>query len=147
MTAVDPTVADTHVGRLTALTERLTERLAAELAAFEAQRPQDVAAGMAETQDLANLYRREAAQARAEPGVIAAATPARRQALKRATEAFDAVLSRHALAVEAARKISEGLVRAIAETVAGERAQGFGYGAGGHAATGDGRAVALNRTA
>ena len=47
------------------LTQALTQRLSAESAAFRAHRAQDVAAGMAETQELANLYRRESAQAKA----------------------------------------------------------------------------------
>ena len=55
-----------HARRLTALTERLTERLAEETRCFEARRPQDVAAGVAETQDMANLYRRETARVKAD---------------------------------------------------------------------------------
>ena len=41
----------------------------------------------------------------------------------------------------------EGLVQTIAQEVAAARAMGTGYGAGGHAMTGDGRAVTFNRTA
>ena len=57
------------------------------------------------------------------------------------------MLAEHAVTVEAARQVSEGLVRTIAAEVAGARAQGVGYGASGQAMQGDGRAVALNRTA
>lgn len=136
-----------RVRQLTTLTGRLTERLAAETAAFEARRPQDVAAGIAETQDLANIYRRESARLKADPRQLSEAPASDRMALIRATEAFEAVLTRHNLAVEAARTVSEGLVQAIAHEVASARAQGAGYGASGRAAASDPRAITLNRTA
>ena len=46
--------ASARVRQLIDLTQALTRRLSDELAAFEAQRPQDVAEGLAETQELAN---------------------------------------------------------------------------------------------
>jgi hypothetical protein len=137
---------DTAQG-LTTLTQRLTERLAIELAAFEARRPQDVANGMAETQDMANRYRREAARVKADPQVLSGADLTARRALIAATEAFEAILARHARAVEAARIVSEGLVQTIAGEVAAARAMGTGYGASGRAPTLDGRAITMNRTA
>lgn len=139
--------ATARVRQLVDLTERLTTRLTEESRAFEARRPQDAAATLAETQDLANAYRRESAQVRANPAALAAAPAAERTALIRATEAFEAVLSRHARAVEAARIVSEGLVRTIAAEVAGQRGSPSAYGASGQANAGDGRAVAFNRTA
>ena len=102
---------------------------------------------MAETRDLANLYRRESAQIKANPEAFAGGGIKERQALIRATEIFEAVLARHVHAVEAARVISEGLVKAIAEEVANARGSPSAYGASGRASAGDGRAVALNRTA
>jgi hypothetical protein len=143
----DAVTAAAHLHRLTDLTLRLTGRLEAETQAFAARRPQDVAAGLAETQDLANLYRRESAQLKMNPGLLSAAPAADRTRLIKATEAFEAVLAIHARTVEAARTISEGLVRTIAQEVAGARAMGTGYGASGRAAAGDGRAVTLNRKA
>jgi hypothetical protein len=143
----DPTTATAHLRRLTALTERLTARLEIETDAYAGRRTQDVAAGLAETQDLANLYRRESAQLKANPGLLSQAPLAERMALIRATETFEAVLAVHGRTVEAARTISEGLVRTIAREVAGARALGVGYGASGAAHSGDSRAVTLNRTA
>jgi hypothetical protein len=139
--------ASARVRQLTDLTKRLTSRLSEESKAFEARRPHDAAATLSETQDLANVYRRESAQLKAHPASIAAAPAADRAALVRATEAFEAVLSRHAYAVEAARVISEGLVRTIAAEVAGQRGSPSAYGASGRANAGDGRAVAFNRQA
>ena len=139
--------ARARVRQLTDLTTRLTARLSDESKAFEARRPQDAAASLADTQDLANLYRRESAQLKAHPASVAAAPVADRDALIRATQAFEAVLSRHAHAVEAARVSSEGLVRTIAAEVAGQRGSPSAYGASGRANAGDGRAVAFNRQA
>lgn len=143
----DATLATERVRALTRLTERLTARLSAEAAAFEAKRPQDIAAGVAETQDLANQYRRESARVKADRALIAPAPAVERAALIAATQAFEAVLSRHARALEAARTVSEGLVRTIAAEVSAQRAKGAGYGAAGQATDGDARAVALNQTA
>jgi hypothetical protein len=139
--------ATARVRQMTDLTERLTACLLEESKAFEARRPQDAAATVAATQELANTYRRESAQIKANPAALAAAPAAHRTALIKATELFEAVLSRHARAVEAARVISEGLVRTIAAEVAGQRGAPSAYGASGRANAGDGRAVALNRTA
>ncbi|MDO9589390.1 MAG: flagellar basal-body protein FlbY [Brevundimonas sp.] len=139
--------ATARVRQLTDLTTRLTDRLSEESRAFEARRPQDVAATLSGTQELANAYRRESAQLKANPASVAAAPAADRMALIRATEAFEAMLSGHARAVEAARIVSEGLVRTIAAEVAGQRGSPSAYGASGKANAGDGRAVAFNRQA
>ncbi|MFA4892636.1 flagellar basal-body protein FlbY [Brevundimonas sp.] len=139
--------ARARVRQLTDLTTRLTARLIDESRAFEARRPQDAAATLAETQQLANVYRRESAQIKADPSAVAAAPAGDRMALVKATEAFEAILSRHARAVEAARIVSEGLVRTIVAEVASQRGSPSAYGASGQANAGDGRAVAFNRTA
>ena len=139
--------ATARVRQLIDLTTRLTDSLGAESKAFESRRPHDVATTLAGTQDLANAYRRESAQLKANPALVAAASAADRTALIRATGAFEAVLSRHARAVEAARIVSEGLVQTIAAEVAGQRGVPSAYGASGKATAGDGRAVAFNRQA
>ena len=129
------------------LTQALTERLAIERDAFRAHRAQDVAAGMAETQELANLYRRESAQAKAAPAFLTVIPADLRDALITATQAFEAVLAEHASTVDAARQVSEGLVRTIAAEVTAARTPASAYAADGRAALGDGRAVAFNRMA
>jgi hypothetical protein len=139
--------ATARVRQLIDLTTRLTARLTEESRIFESHRPQDAAAALAGTQELANAYRRESAQLKASPALISAAPVADRTALIRATEAFEAVLSRHARTVEAARIVSEGLVRTIAAEVTGQRGNPSAYGSSGKAQAGDGRAVALNRQA
>jgi hypothetical protein len=147
LTPSDPAAAVAAARALTALTEQLTHRLETESRAFAEHRPQDVAAGLAQTQELTNRYRRESAQLKATPTALSAAPASERMALIRATERFEAVLGVHARTVEAARIISEGLVQAIAAEVAASRALNGSYGASGRAATGDGRAITLDRTA
>ena len=136
--------ATARVKQMTDLTERLTASLIEESKAFEAHRPQDAAATVAATQELANAYRRESAQLKANPAAIAPAPAAYRTALIKATRIFEDVLARHALAVEAARTISEGLVKTIAAEVASQRGSPSAYGASGRANAGDPRAVAFN---
>ena len=139
--------ATARIRQLLDLTTRLTARLSDESKVFESHRPQDAAAALAGTQDLANSYRRESARLKGEPASVAAASLADKTALIRATEAFEAVLSRHARAVEAARIVSEGLVRTIAAEVSAQRGSPSAYGASGKATAGDDRAVAFNRQA
>jgi hypothetical protein len=140
--AGDPTQ---RVEQLIVLTERLTKFLKAELKAFEARRPQDAAATSAETQRLANLYRHESARIRADPSLIAGAPPALRRRLIEATKVFDAVLARHGRALYAAKTITEGLVRAIAEEVAVQRRRVAAYGPEARQHKADASAITLNR--
>ena len=117
--STDPAAA--RIEQLVALTERLTGLLAVQCRAFEKRRPQDAAAGMEEVSLLANLYRHEAAEIRQNPAILSAAPAPLRARLTRATEAFDAVLARQGRAVAAAKTVTEGLVRAVAEVVAARR--------------------------
>jgi hypothetical protein len=126
--ALSATDATDRVEQLTILTERLTELIALEAQAFEQGRPQDAAAQLDETSRLANVYRHESARVRANPSLVASAPMALRTRLIRATEAFDAVLARQGRALEAAKTVTEGLVRAIADEVASQRAGASGYG-------------------
>ena len=139
--------ATARVRQMIDLTERLTVRLADEAAAFEMRRPQDVAATVGQTQELANAYRRESARIKAAPSELSPAPVEERQRLIIATQTFETILSRHALAVEAARLISEGLVKTIAAEVADQRGSPSAYGASGRANAADGRAVAFNAQA
>jgi hypothetical protein len=146
MTLAAQDAAD-RVEQLIALTERLTEHLAAEVQAFEARRPQDAAARSQETGRLANLYRHESARVKANPSLLAGAPKARKEALIRATQAFEATLARHGRALHAAKTITEGLVRAIAAEVAATRARTANYGPSARTPKGDPSAITLNRRA
>ncbi|MDR6627948.1 flagellar basal body protein [Caulobacter segnis] len=142
--------ADDRVHQLILLTERLTDLIAKEAQAFENRRPHEAAQYIEETAKLANVYRHESMRVRANIALIEAARLELRQHLKRATEAFDAVLARQARAVDAARTVTEGLVRAVAEEIANQRAApATTYGAGGmvNDRPAMGAAITLNRRA
>ena len=141
--------ASDRIEAMIALTERLTASVALDAAAFEQRRPQEAAARLEETSRLANLYRHESSRLRQQPGLIAAATPAQKTRLVRATEGFDAVLARQGRALQAAKTVTDGLVRAIAEEVASQRSSNGGYGAGGltTAPAGAATAITLNKRA
>ena len=136
-----------HVEQLTALTERLTALLAEQTRLFEARRPQDAALVTTQSADLAALYRREAARLRANPRILAGAPQDRRQRLVQATRTFEAVLARHGRSTHAAKTVTEGLIRAVAQEVARRRAPAAGYGRSARALSGDGSAITLNRRA
>lgn len=120
-----------RVEQLIILTERLTELITGQTEAFEDRRPQDAAGLLEETARLANLYRHESTRIRADTRLVQGAPPAARQRLIQATEAFDAVLARQGRAIEAARTVTEGLVKCIADEVAAQRTKGISYGATG----------------
>ena len=140
--------ASDRVEQLTILTERLTELVAAQAQAFEQHRPQEAAELLEETSRLANLYRHESSRVRADPSLVEGAPADARAHLVRATEGFDAVLARQGRALDAARTVTEGLVRCIAEEVAHQRAQTATYGESGAAGAGAGAtAITLNKRA
>lgn len=140
--------ATDRVEQMIILTERLTQLIAATALAFEERRPQDALPYMDETSRLANLYRHESTRVRANPAMVASAPLDQRARLTRATEAFDAVLARQGRSLEAAKTITEGLVRAVAEEVASQRAQGSGYGPGARPTGGSSAtAITLNQRA
>ena len=139
--------ASGRVEQLIVLTERLTEMLAAETRAFAAPRPQDPAPGSAQTIPLAHIYRHESARVRSDPSLVASAPLDKRRRLIAATRTFEAVLARHGRSLKAAKTITEGLVRAIAQEVATQRAGPAAYGPRARAPTGDASAITLNRRA
>src|SRR5579872_3779257 len=126
--ALDAPDAAGRMAQLITLTERLTALITEQVQAFEARRPHDAALHAEETGRLANLYRHESLRIQAQPALLAGAPPELRERLITATRAFDAVLGRHGRAVEAAKTITEGLVRAIAEEIARQRGVVAGYG-------------------
>lgn len=146
LAATDP---NDRVDQLVILTERLTDLIAKEASAFENHRPQEAAQYVEETAKLANLYRHESARVRANIALISSADAALRQRLVRATEAFDSVLARQARALNAARTVTEGLVKAVAEEISNQRAPAAGYGAGARMnnPVASGTAITLNRKA
>ena len=142
-----PSSSAERMQQLILLTERLTGLIAEQLRAFEARRPQDAARNAEETARLANLYRHESLKVKTNPTILDGAPPELKERLIVATRAFDAVLARHGRAVEAAKTITEGLIRAIAEEVHKQRHAVTGYGPKAMQAPRPATPVALNRRA
>lgn len=122
--------ADDYAAQLLVLTERLTERLTGEAEALEAHRPLDIRDSVEETRSLSALYRQESARLKADPARLQGLSPAHKDSLRRATEVFVAISERHARAVEAAKTISEGLMKAVADTLNETRKPSMTYGPG-----------------
>jgi hypothetical protein len=139
--------AEARVDALIQLTERLTDLISAECRAFEAHRPHEAAKTLDETSRLANIYRLESQRVRADKSLVAAAPMAKRVRLVRATEAFDSVLARHGRALYAAKVVTEGIVKAVADEIASKRVTGAGYSAAGGAVKAPATSLTLNRSA
>ena len=136
-----------RVEQLITLTERLTVLLGEETRAYEAHRPHEAAATTAETVRMANLYRHESMRVKKDRSLIEAVPEPLRRRLMEATQTFEAVLARHARAVEAALAVTEGIVRAVAEEIAATRKSATGYGRRGETAPAGSAPLALNQKA
>lgn len=134
--------------QLLLLTERLTGLVAAETEILAAGEPLTAdAAGAAEMRRLANAYRLEMARIRDDRSLIAAAPRPLRQKLQDATATLQARLDVYSSALTAAREITEGLVRVVAEEVQRARKGPAGYDAGGGYAEANTVPVALDQRA
>lgn len=117
--------------QILSLTERLGARLTFETSALEAHRPQDIHDGIEDTRQLSNLYRLETARLKADPTLLSGLSDDLKSQLRTATENFMAVAKRHAIAVEAARTVTEGILQTIATDMSERKAQSASYGPGG----------------
>lgn len=134
--------------QLLALTERLIVILREETALIEARRPLPDGAAAEEKVRLVNAYRLEMARIKAEPALISSAPAPLTASLRRATETLNAALAAHAIALEAVKTLTEGLVQAIAEEITRRQAGAGAYRADGALAGASGPTpVALNQTA
>jgi hypothetical protein len=114
--------------QLLALTERLNERLLFELEALKSNRPRDIYDHVEETRNLSALYRQETQRLKADKSLLDGIGEAEKAALRKATLSFMKTTEAHAHAVEAAKSISEGLLKAIADQVANTHKPQMTYG-------------------
>lgn len=132
--------------QLLLLTRRLTDLVDAESVELAAGRPPPGVDGD-ELRRLANAYRLEMARIREDRTLIAGAPLPLRRSLQSETSALQRRLDGYLLALTAAREITEGLVRVVAEEVQRARAGPAGYGAQGAYAEAAPVPVALDRRA
>ncbi|MDI7774802.1 flagellar basal-body protein FlbY [Asticcacaulis sp. EMRT-3] len=117
--------------QLLALTVRLGERLERETLSLEAHRPQDIAVEVEETRHLSNLYRHESMRIKASPDLLDGMSDAEKTSLRNATELFQTRLKRYEHAVNAARRVTEGIITAVASDINAKRNRSATYGARG----------------
>jgi len=114
------------IERLIALTERLTETLAADIALIESGRARDMQVIAPDMQQLTLLYNREASGV--DIAMTKAAPAALRQNLMAATKRFRETLALHARLLTRVKNASEGLIQAIASDVDKKRNAARPYG-------------------
>lgn len=131
---------------LVRLTGRLADLLDQETALFEARRPHEAVALQDEKTRLATIYRAETARAAKDPSRLAGLDEPLKARLRESTKRFETSLSRNGAAVEALKILTEGLVKALADEAARQRAALAGYGPAPARAGGIG-ALAYDQTA
>ena len=137
-----------RAAQLLLLTERLGVLVVAETQTLAAGQPLAGDGGDgAELRRLANAYRLEMARIRADANLIAPAPRPLRERLQAATEQLQGQLETFNNALSAAREITEGLVRAVAEEVQRARKGPAGYDAQGGYADASTLPVALDQRA
>ncbi len=113
---------------LVLLTTRLTGLVEQEILLITERRPLELARLDEERTRLAAIYAREMAVIRREKGALHAFAPDLRMELTTATERFRSALDKHRLAVERVRRVTEGIVKAIANDIAARHSPPVGYG-------------------
>ncbi|MEA1942587.1 MAG: flagellar basal-body protein FlbY [Pseudomonadota bacterium] len=131
------------------LTQRLTALIQEETRLFKARRPHEAIELQTEKSELANIYRAEVARARQEPTRFSGASEQAKSMLREATKTFHAALDENGHVVSAMKRVTEGVVKAIADEAARQRSAGSSYGPGAaqNKPQSGGFAMAVNRTA
>jgi hypothetical protein len=117
--------------QLSLITERLTAHIVDETRRLQAREAPAAGADSEEKHRLVNTYRLELTRIKQDPSLIAAAPAALHARLRTATLALQEALAAHELELGALRFVTEGLVQAMAEEVARQRAGSRSYGAHG----------------
>ena len=120
--------AQARLERLVILTGRLTELIRREIAIFRAGRPRDAALLADEKATLSGQYSREMAAFKHDQAGLARLTPAQKKTLQTATAAFRATLTELSDVLSRVRRVSEGIIQAIADDLKAHRTNPVGYG-------------------
>lgn len=117
--------------QLEAMTRRLIGMVRQEAEQVAAHRLSAANADWDEKERVVHAWRLEVARIKADPSQLAGLSLARKHSLKESSRALEQALESHALALEASKAVTEGLVRSIAAEVAAVRAAPAGYGRSG----------------
>lgn len=116
-----------RVRDLLGLTRRLAELIGRETDLMAARRTAEAGAVLEEKALAAAAYAREMKEIARDPGLIARAPKPLLADLKRAAAALREVLKTQERRIAQLRRVSEGLIKAIADDVAARRAPAAGY--------------------
>jgi hypothetical protein len=130
--------------QLLALSNRIGNAIAADIAALEGGKFNELATADPEIERLCALYGREVVALKASGG-IKGAPGALLAALKESGARLNSLLKRHGLLVGAMRNASEGIVHAVADEVEKTRTSKAPYGATPKAKRGSPGAIVYNR--
>jgi hypothetical protein len=122
--------ADQRIEQIILLTERLTDCTERECEILRLKRPRDMAPVHEEKSKIAAAYAREIAQLRRDKALAATAQPELTAKLKDTTARFRAALEDLSRHLGRVRRISEGMIRAIADDLQSKDASPVGYGEG-----------------
>lgn len=117
--------------QLLLLTERLAAIVSEDARRIEARQLPLSGPEGEERERLSNAYRLELARIKQDRSLLEGAPPALLELLKSNTKRLHQVLDRHEIALGAVKLVAEGLVQAMAEETARQRAGSRGYGATG----------------
>ena len=127
------------------LTARLSDLVTEEIRLLEAREPHKLSGHEDERTRLSMLYAREMQALKADRDAVRAAGDERLARLRDETAAFNEMLDRHRGLVARMRKVTEGIIRTIADEAAAQRAPVTTYGASGVAAPSGPASIALNK--
>ncbi len=124
--------ANDRARQMITLSDRLSGLLARETELFLARTPQLVAKFSDEKSNLARIYRTEITRIGRDPSLLADADTQIKTDLRAATVKFNQALDANHSATNAIAKITEGMVKSVANEVASKRTAQSGYGANGN---------------
>jgi hypothetical protein len=128
------------------LTRRLSALVEREITLLQTRQPHRLAEHEEERTRLSLLYAREMQAMRADPAAARALDKRRIEQLKEDTAAFNAALDRHKRLVARMRRVTEGIIKSIADEAVRQKAPRSVYGATGYTATTKAAApLAVNR--
>ena len=129
--------------QLEAMTRRLIGLVSAEASAVQAHRLSAANADWDEKERLVHAWRIEVSRIKSDPSLLSGLSQVRKDQLRTSSRELETVLEAHAMALEASKTVTEGLVRSIVSEIASVRAAPAGYGRSGASAASNRQASGL----
>lgn len=120
----------TDIGSLIDTAHRLSDLVAEENAILKARRPRELAAHQEEKGRLTGTYERQLAALKSNPKLLQEAGPAALSRLKAAMRRFQMQLEEHRRIVQAAKSVTERMLKAISNSAVERRGAVRGYDEG-----------------